>query len=62
MTFLEFSLELMMILKFLNRAGALDDILDGQYMPWGNCSEISHVILGSARAKQEASQQTCPIY
>ena len=33
MTFLEFLLELMMILMFLTGAGVLDDIMDGLHMP-----------------------------
>ena len=33
MTFLEFLLELMMILMFLTGAGVLDDVLDGLHMP-----------------------------
>ena len=34
MTFLEFLLELMMILMFLTGAGVLDDVMDGLHMPW----------------------------
>ena len=34
MTFLEFLLELIMILMFLTGAGFLDDIMDGLHMPW----------------------------
>ena len=33
MTFLEFLLELMMILMFLSGAGVLDDVMDGLHMP-----------------------------
>ena len=36
MTFLEFLLELMMILMFLTGAGVLDDIMDGLQMLWGS--------------------------
>jgi hypothetical protein len=36
MTFLEFLLELMMILMFLTGTGVLDDIMDGLQMPWGS--------------------------
>ena len=33
MTFLEYLLELMMILMLLTGAGVLDDIMDGLHMP-----------------------------
>ena len=36
MIFLEFLLELMMILMFLTGASVLDDVLNGQHMPWGS--------------------------
>ena len=36
MTFVNFWLELMMILMFLTGEGIFDDILDGVHMPWGN--------------------------
>ena len=36
MKFLEFLLELMMILMFLTGAGVLDDIMDGLQMPGGS--------------------------
>ena len=36
MTFLEFLLELMMILIFLTGAGVLDVVMDGLHMPWGS--------------------------
>ena len=36
MTFLEFLLELMIILMFLTGAAVLDDIFHGLHMPWGS--------------------------
>ena len=35
MTFLEFLLELIMILMFLTGNGVLDDVIDGLHMPRG---------------------------
>ena len=36
MTFVDFWLELMIILMFLNGTGVLDNILDGMHMPCGS--------------------------
>ena len=36
MTFLDFMLELMMILMFLKGAGVFDDNMDGLHMPLGS--------------------------
>ena len=36
MTFVDFWLELMMILMFLTGTGVLDDVLDGLHMPHGS--------------------------
>ena len=62
MTFLEFLLELMMILMFLTGAGVLDDILHGLNMSWGSYVKNKYDYIMDAVGMLKLSDKACVLH